>query len=303
MGHVTEERVDEQMTVGRVAAATGVSVRALHHYDAIGLLRPSGRSTAGYRLYTPGDVERLQHVVVYRRLGFSLEEVGQLLASPGDVAEHLRRQRDAVTARLQEDTALLAAIERALEVRMSGMQLTRQEQREVFGEGFNEDYQAAAQERWGETEAWAQSQARTARYSKADWVAVKAEGDALNADFAAALAAGEPADGDVATAVAERHRRHVCERFSEMSHAMHRSVSQLYVDDPRFTATYEAVAPGLAAYVRDAVHANAARHGVTEGCTSDGGDPPPVDASPSATARSGARRPVRGSHDGPVDLT
>ncbi len=266
---VTEPQEDQLQTVGRVAEATGVSVRALHHYDAVGLLRPSARSAAGYRLYTPDDVERLRTVVVYRRLGFSLEEVADLLAADGSgQLEHLRRQRDAVTARLQEDTALLAAIERALEVHVSGTQLTPEEQRELFGDSFSEDYAAEAEQRWGDTPQWEQSQTRTARYTKADWLEVKAEGDALNAELAALLAAGEPADGDAAVDVAERHRLHVCERFYEMSHAMHRSVSQLYVDDPRFTATYEAVAPGLAQYVRDAAHANAARHGVEEGCAS-----------------------------------
>ncbi|WP_194903216.1 TipAS antibiotic-recognition domain-containing protein [Quadrisphaera sp. INWT6] len=151
---------------------------------------------------------------------------------------------------------------------MSGTQLTPEEQRELFGDSFSEEYAAEAEQRWGETPQWTQSQERTARYTKADWQEVKAEADALNADFAALLAAGEPADGAGAMDVAERHRLHVCERFYDMSHAMHRSVSQLYVDDARFTATYEAVAPGLAQYVRDAAHANAARHGVEEGCTS-----------------------------------
>ncbi|WP_222710362.1 MerR family transcriptional regulator [Quadrisphaera setariae] len=273
--HRTDEHDDDGnrpsdlLTVGRVAELTGVSVRTLHHYDAVGLVRPSGRTSAGYRLYAVDDVERLQAVVVYRRLGFSLEEIGALLAADGEeVVDHLRRQRDAVTARLQEDADLLAAIERALEARMTGIQLTPDEQRELFGDSFSEDYAVEAQERWGQTEQWAQSQQRTAQYTKADWEQVRAEGDALNTAFAELLAAGEPADGDAATAVAERHRLHVCERFYDMSHAMHRSVSQLYVDDPRFTATYEAVAPGLAQYVRDAAHANAARHGVTEGCTS-----------------------------------
>ncbi|WP_211319450.1 MerR family transcriptional regulator [Quadrisphaera granulorum] len=259
----------ELLTVGRVAEVTGVSVRTLHHYDAVGLVRPSGRTSAGYRLYAADDVERLQTAVVYRRLGFSLDDVGALLDADGEqLVDHLRRQRDAVTARLQEDSDLLAAIEKALEATMTGTQLTPDEQRELFGDSFSEDYAAEAQDRWGQTEAWAQSQQRTSRYTQADWQQVKAEVDELNAAFADLLTAGEPADGEAAMDVAERHRLHVCERFYDMNHAMHRSVSQLYVDDSRFTATYEAVAPGLAQYVRDAAYANAARHGVSEGCTS-----------------------------------
>ena len=81
----------EALTVGQVAETFGVTVRTLHHYDEVGLLRPSRRSAAGYRLYTGDDLVRLQHVVVYRRLGFSLEEVALLLDDPdADVAAHLR---------------------------------------------------------------------------------------------------------------------------------------------------------------------------------------------------------------------
>src|SRR4051794_16119272 len=90
-------------TVGQVAERSGVTVRTLHHYDEIGLVRPSRRSAAGYRLYADEDLVRLQHVVVYRRLGLALEEIAVLLDDPdADVAAHLRRQRNAVISRLDE---------------------------------------------------------------------------------------------------------------------------------------------------------------------------------------------------------
>jgi MerR family transcriptional regulator, thiopeptide resistance regulator len=249
-------------TVGQVAERSGVTVRTLHHYDEIGLLRPSRRSASGYRLYTDADLVRLQHVVVYRRLGFALEEVAVLLDDPGaDVAAHLRRQRAAVTSRLDELTELVTAIDRALEAEVSGIRLTREEQRELFGEGFKEEYQQEAQERWGDTEAWRQSQQRTSRYTKADWQAMKAEADGINAGFVAALQAGEPADGERATALAEGHRQHITRWFYDCPPDMHACLSTMYTDDERFRKTYEDQATGLAQYVRDAVHANAARQG------------------------------------------
>ncbi len=91
----------EALTVGQVAVDLGVTVRTLHHYDEIGLVRPSGRSQAGYRLYTRADLERLEAVVVYRRLGFPLGEIAALVEATGaDRAGHLRRQRAAVSTRL-----------------------------------------------------------------------------------------------------------------------------------------------------------------------------------------------------------
>src|SRR5690242_21784031 len=139
----------QPLTVGQVAERFDLTVRTLHHYDEIGLLQPSERSLAGYRLYTEDDLTRLQHVVVYRRLGFALEEIALLLEQPESVEHHLRRQRAAVQHRLDEMRDLVAAIDRALEKEGSGMRLTREEQKELFGEGYSDEYAAEAEERWG----------------------------------------------------------------------------------------------------------------------------------------------------------
>ena len=190
------DMTDRALTVGQVADELGVTVRTLHHYDGIGLVRPSERSRAGYRLYTGADLERLQHVVVYRRLGFSLEEIARLLEATGaDLEAHLLRQRAAVIDRLSDIHDLVDAIDRALEKERMGMQLTPQEQKELFGGEFaehQEEYAAEAEERWGDTDAWKQSSARTATYTKADWEAIKTEMDEVNAATVAALRSGEP---------------------------------------------------------------------------------------------------------------
>ena len=253
--------VDTVLTVGQVAEQLGVTVRTLHHYDQIGLLSPSARSGAGYRLYTQADLTRMQNVVVYRRLGFPLEEIADLLDDAGPaLVEHLQRQRAAVMSRLEEMSSLVTAIDRALEKEMNGVDLTKEEQRELFGDGFSEEYAAEAQERWGDTDAWRQSQERTARYTKADWEQIKAESEAINAAFVAALEAGAPATSEAAMDAAERARKQIHDRFYDLSPEFHRNLGDMYVSDPRFTKTYEDIAPGLAQYVRDAIHANADRH-------------------------------------------
>ena len=250
------------MTVGQVAERFAVTVRTLHHYDEIGLLCPSRRSAAGYRLYTDADVTRLQHVVVYRRLGLGLEDIAAVLDDPdADVAAHLRRQRDAVTSRLDELSDLVAAIDRALEAQMSGVRLTREEQRELFGDGFSEEYQAEARERWGDTEEWRRSRARTAHYTKADWEAVTAEADAVDVAFVAAKRSGAAPDSAPAVAAAGAHARHVHDRFYDLSPEMHLCLAQVYVPDERFTRYYDEREPGLAQYVHDAIAAY--RGGVT----------------------------------------
>lgn len=252
--------VDQVWTVGQVAHDFDVTVRTLHHYDEIGLLTPSERSLAGYRLYTEADLERLATIVVYRRLGFALDEIADLLTGEGDVAGHLRRQRAAVMSRLDEMRDLVTAIDHALEREMNDQPATREELKELFGDGFKDEYQAEAEDRWGDTDAWKQSQSRTGRYTKADWEQVKAEMDANNQAFVAAMTAGEPPTSAAAMDAAEAHRMHIHTRFYDLDHDFHRNLSELYVSDPRFTKTYEDVAPGLAQYVHDAIHANADRH-------------------------------------------
>ena len=248
-------------TVGQVAETLGVTVRTLHHYDEIGLLTPSERSPAGYRLYTDEDLTRLQNVVVYRRLGFPLEQIMDLLdgGATAEVAEHLRRQRAAVMSRLDEMRDLVVAIDRALEKEMTGVNLTKEEQRELFGDGFSDEYAAEAQERWGDTEAWAQSRSRTEKYTKADWERIAGESEAVNAAFVAALEAGGPATAPAAMDAAEAARVHIETWFYDLTPDLHRNLGDMYVADPRFTKTYEDIRPGLAQFVRDAIHANADR--------------------------------------------
>jgi DNA-binding transcriptional MerR regulator len=252
------ERTQTLLTVGQVAERLDITVRTLHHYDEIELLQPSERSPAGYRLYTEGDLTRLQHVVVYRRLGFALEEIALLLDHPESVEQHLRRQRAAVQHRLDEMHDLVTAIDRALEKAMNHEPATTEDMKELFGDGFY-DSQAEAQQRWGDTAAWKQSQQRTKGYTKADWAQVKAESDALHQGFTDAIDAGEPPTSEAAMDAAEAHRRNINDRFYDCPPQFHRNLADLYTSDPRFTATYDEIRPGMALYVRDAIYANADR--------------------------------------------
>lgn len=253
------------MTVGETASATGVTVRTLHHYDRIGLVTPAARSTAGYRLYSPADVDRLQQVVAYRRLGLGLEDIAAALAdedpAPGR-RRALERQRELVEEKITELTRLLAALDTALEKDMKDIDLTEDEMRELFGEHYTEnfaEYQDEAQQRWGETDAWAESRRRTKRYTKADWERIKAETEDNNRLIIAALDAGLPADSEQAMDAAEAARAHIDRWFYPVDAQFHRNLADMYVQDPRFAATYEQLRPGLAQYLRDAIHANADR--------------------------------------------
>ncbi|MFF9116723.1 MerR family transcriptional regulator [Streptomyces massasporeus] len=248
-------------SVGQVAGFAGVTVRTLHHYDAIGLLVPSERSHAGHRRYSDADLDRLQQILFYRELGFPLEEVAALLDDPdADPRAHLRRQHELLTARIEKLRKMAAAVEHAMEARTMGIDLTPEERFEVFGGNDPEQYAEEVEQRWGDTDEYADSQRRTASYTKEDWKRIQAEAADWGERYGALMSADEPPAGEAAMSLAEEHRQHICTWFYECSYDIHRCLGEMYVSDERFKAFYDALRPGLAEHLRDAIVANAARH-------------------------------------------
>ncbi|MFJ9040904.1 MerR family transcriptional regulator [Streptomyces sp. NPDC102406] len=247
--------------VGQVAGFAGVTVRTLHHYDEIGLLVPSERTRAGHRRYSEDDLDRLQRILFYRELGFPLDEVQALLDDPvTDPRAHLRRQHEVLVARIERLTKMAEAVEHAMEAQKMGIQLTPEERFEVFGDKDPERYAEEAERRWGGTEEYAESQRRAATYTKADWERLQAEVDDWSARYAALVAAGEEAAGEAAMDLAEEHREHISRWFYACPYEMHVCLGDMYVADERFKAFYDSMGEGVAGHLRDAIHANAARH-------------------------------------------
>lgn len=248
-------------SVGQVAGFAGVTVRTLHHYDDIGLLAPSERSHAGHRRYSDADLDRLQQILFYRELGFPLDEVAALLDDPeADPRAQLRRQHDLLTARIEKLQKMAAAVEHAMEARTMGINLTPEEKFEVFGDKDPEQYAEEAEQRWGGTETYAESQRRAARYTKDDWKRMQAEVNAWSERYDALMAAGAPPAGEAAMDMAEEHRQHITKWFYECTYEIHRGLADMYVADERFKAFYDSLRTGLAEHLRDAIRANAARH-------------------------------------------
>lgn len=250
--------------VGPVARMSGVTVRALHHYDAVGLLRPTGRTEAGYRRYSDDDLERLQRILFYRELGFGLDRIRALMAVDGaDALVHLRDQHRLLVERIGRLERMAEAVAHAMEAHQMGIPLTPEERFEVFGDFDPDQYEDEARERWGSTEAYAQSARRTASYRKEDWSRMKAEADAINLRFVAAMASGLPPTSEEAMDAAEAHRAHISAWFYDCPMEMHVGLAEMYIADPRFEANYEKLGPGLAHYVYDAILASADRAAAT----------------------------------------
>ena len=142
-----------------------------------------------------------------------------------------------------------------------GIALNPEEMFEVFGDADPAQYAEEAEQRWGDTTAYRESQRRTSRYTKEVWLRLKEQGAAAETRLLKALQHGAAPDSDEAMDAAEDHRRHIDQWFYECSHSMQRGLADMYIADPRFTAHYDDQAPGFAQFVRDAIHANADRAG------------------------------------------
>ncbi len=148
-------------TVKQISELTGVSVRTLHHYDSIGLLKPTAVTEAGYRLYDDAALQRLQQILLYRELGFPLKDIQALLDAPEDVRrkaldDHIR-QLDGKRQKLQ-DKISMAAIMKITEVNNMDF--------EQFDAKKMDDYSAQAKTLWGKTEAYREYQVKSQGRSK-----------------------------------------------------------------------------------------------------------------------------------------
>ncbi len=266
--------VAKRWRVSEVARLAHVTVRTLHHYDEIGLLVPSGRNRAGYRLYDAQDLERLHRILLYRELGFTLEAIAAMLAEPGlERRGALRAQRDLLQRRMRRTESLIRAVDRALESIERGETMSAEERFEGFEaldapEAVREHqarHDREVKERWADTEAYRESMRRTRGYAKEDWGRIREEAEAIDAAMAALLAAGADAAGTAAMDVAERARLHIDRWFYPCSRRMHAGLAAMYESDPRFAAHYEERARGLAAFTAAAIRANAERGGADEG--------------------------------------
>lgn len=250
--------------VKEVAALSGVSVRTLHHYDRIGLLAPSARSGAGYRLYNAEDLLRLQQILVQRELGLSLEAIRKLLDDPAfDHRAALIEQRRLLLQRAEQTEQMIRALDRALSLLdkdpPSEGEDAMSDMHDLF-EGFDpKAYEQEAKERWGHTDAYKESQRRTKRYSAQDWERFRAENAAVTNGLVIAMQAGKQPDDPEVMDLAEQARLIIDRWFYPCSHEMHTRLADMYEADPRFAENIDKAAAGLTPFLSAAIRANAAR--------------------------------------------
>ena len=250
-------------TVKQVAKLSGVSVRTLHHYDEIGLLKPESVGANGYRYYGRDDLLRLQQILFHRELGFPLAEIGKVLDAPDfDRVAALKRHRE----RLEADTKRYSRLVRTIDETLAALQgATTMDDKGIY-QGFDRKKQA-------QHEAWLKDRygpgmqatvdkvkANIESWPHAEIDAFKAELEVIEAGMAQALTSGLPADSAAVQALARRHHAWVGRTWPEPPiKAGYLGLAGIYEEHPDFRARYEGRAAGLTEYLTQAMRVFAER--------------------------------------------
>jgi DNA-binding transcriptional MerR regulator len=248
---------DETLDIRHVAHLTGVTSRTLRHYDAIGLLTPAWTSHDGRRHYGREQLLRLQHILVLRELGTSLDRIAQIVATddPATVMALLRDHLAGLTAERERYARLASTVARTIDSLEKGKTMTASQ---IF-EGFDHArYEPEARERWGDD---------AVDNSNAKWAALGKEGQQRHLDthrevveaLGAAIRVGFGPESPEVQEIVAKHYAWVS-LFWTPNAETYTGLTQMYVDDERFRRNYDEVAPGAAALLRDAAELYAREH-------------------------------------------
>ena len=237
-----------KVQIKEFAEFTGVSVRTLHYYDEIGLLTPAfvDRST-GYRFYDEQSLLRMQEILFYRELDFSLKSIGEILSSPNyDKTAALKEQKHLLTLKKERLERLISAIERAVK----GENVMT-----AFDNSEFEKYKAEAREKWGKTDAYKEHAERTKNYSKQKWNDLAEGMDHIMAEFAVCMKNGETPDSAEAQNLVKTLQNHITENYYLCTNKILAGLGQMYVADERFKRNIDKHADGTAAFISEAIEA------------------------------------------------
>ena len=239
-----------KLQIKEFAELTGVSVRTLHYYDEIGLLKSCYVDEQnGYRFYDEASLERMQEILFYRELDFPLKSIAEILASPNyDKQKALAEQKRLLTLKKARLERLIAALEQAEkgEITMSAFDNSEYE-------NARQQYEDEAKQRWGGTDAYKESQAKTAGYSKEKWNNVLTGMNSLFAEFAECKKCGESAGNEKVQQLVKQLQDYITANFYHCTNDILAGLGQMYVCDERFKNNIDRNGEGTAEFVSEAI--------------------------------------------------
>ncbi|SET00643.1 transcriptional regulator, MerR family [Oceanobacillus limi] len=237
------------MKVKEVAELVGISVRTLHHYDEIGLLKPDNTTESGYRIYSQENLESLQQILFFKELGFPLKKIKEIISSPTfDQQEALKLHKKMLEDKRKRIDQMIRTIEKTMKHSKGEIKMSNKEKFDGF-DFSNNPYEQEARERWGD-EAIDESNAKINNMSTAQQKKMGEDFDAIYKELAAIR--HQPADSQIAQQTIERWYEYL-NKIGSYSLEAFKGLGQMYVDDVRFTKNIDKYGDGLAVFMRDAM--------------------------------------------------
>jgi DNA-binding transcriptional MerR regulator len=243
--------MDLMYTIKELAGLAGVTTRTLRYYDQLGLLVPAQVGPNGYRYYDHQNLLRLQQVLFYRELDVPLKDIHSIINQPDfQLLPALETHRDAIREKVKRYQELLGTIQHTISSLNGEDTMSDQE----YFEGFDETrYEEEVTERWGNTPQYKESQRKWSSYSKEQKEEIKREGGQIATRMVTDNPEALPDDPDVQQAVGDYYI-YLNRYFYTCEVEFLRGLSDMWVQDPRFSANYERIREGGAVFVRKAVH-------------------------------------------------
>ncbi len=239
-----------RMQIKEFADFAGVSVRTLHYYDEIGLLKPAYvEEQTGYRYYDEGSLERMQEILFYRELDFPLKNICEILSSPSyDKQEALEKQRKLLVLKKERLERLIEALDSAKRGEYVMKAFDNKEYEET-----KKQYEKEVKERWSETDAYKEHQEKTKGYSKEKWQEANAGLEEIMEEFAHCKDSGVTADSKEAFALVQKLQNHITEQYYTCTKEILAGLGQMYVADERFRKNINKHGEGTAEFVCEAI--------------------------------------------------
>ncbi len=245
-----------EYTVQKLSRLAGVSSRTLRYYDEIGILKPARINSSGYRMYGQAEVDRLQQILFYRQLEVSLDHIKSLMTSSSyDGARALREHHEKLIVRRVQLDSLIANLEKTIAATEGKLTMTNAEKFEGFKQRMVDDnerkYGEEIREKYGNDRVDKSNQ-KVKNMTQEDHESVTKLADQLEIALSEAFLTGDPAS-KLAQQAADLHKQWLSYYWSDYSKEAHAGLARMYVEDERFTAYYDKVQPGTAAFLRDAI--------------------------------------------------
>ncbi|MCH5585422.1 MerR family transcriptional regulator [Shimazuella sp. AN120528] len=240
-----------EYTVQKLAHLAGISTRTLRFYDEIDLLKPARINSSGYRIYGKNEVDELQQILFYRELGFSLDQIKEIVHAPEfDKTEALIRHRIQLLGKKRQLETLIINVEKSIAAREGRIKMSDKEKFEGLKQNMIDEneikYGKEIRKKYGD-EAVNRSNEKVT-----DYEAITHLEKEMIETLVEAFHDGDPAS-PIAQKAVDLHKQWLMYYWHDYSLDAHKGIARMYVDDERFTSYYDKYQPGLALFLRDAV--------------------------------------------------